>query len=140
MTHPFNILSYANSYAQAAAERQAVNSTVQGSAADLVKKAMIDIHLSLVQMFPKCQNPLRESNNVASSSQSRTYLQEGAHFILQLHDELFYEVVASDLMKVASIVKQNMENAMNLSVPFPVKIKIGSSWGDLTEIQMNKIT
>ena len=61
-------------------------------------------------------------------------IEEGAHFILQLHDELYYEVKAQDLMPVVKIIKTSMEGAMNLSVIFPVKIQIGPSWGELSEL------
>ena len=87
-----------NSVAQA--ERQAVNSTVQGSAADLVKKAMLNIHSRLVETFPKCKIPLRETSEVVGNSKKSlskcSYLDEGAHFILQLHDELYYEVLEAN--------------------------------------------
>ena len=115
-----------NTYAQAAAERQAVNSTVQGSAADLVKAAMISIDQALTQKYPNSK-PLR--------MEQRNYLESGAHFILQLHDELYYEVVAEDLMPVAKIIKEKMEGAMEVkSVPFPVTVRIGPSWGELAEL------
>ena len=119
-------INSANSYTSAACERQAVNSTVQGSAADLVKKAMIDIHQKLIKAFPKCKNPIRENGCI----------EEGAHFILQLHDELYYEVLATDLKEVAKIVKEGMENAMKLSVHFPVSVKIGPSWGEMCNMQV----
>lgn len=53
--------------------------------------------------------------------------------MLQLHDELIYEVAEKDLEKVAQIVKDNMENAMEFSVKLPVKINIGPTWGSLKE-------
>ena len=57
---------------------------------------MLDIHARLVETFPKCKIPLRESTAntpmMASKKSKTTYLNEGAHFILQLHDELYYEV------------------------------------------------
>ena len=109
------------------AERQAINSTIQGSAADLVKTAMINIDKDLVKKFPSCAQPLRMP--------SRLYLQSGAHFVLQLHDELYYEVVSEDLQIVAQIIKENMEQALEeRSVPFPVTVKIGPSWGELAEM------
>ena len=125
-----NINSTFNSYAQAAAERQAINSTVQGSAADLVKRAMLNIQSKLAQKFPRNAISVRES----SHEKARHFLEEGASFILQLHDELYYEVVAPDVVPVAKIVKECMENVTKLRVPFPVKIRIGPSWGDLVEM------
>ena len=74
-----------NEYARAAAERQAVNTKVQGSAADLVKRAMINIDESLRRAFPcsAMKPPLIRTHNSIS---------EGAVLVLQLHDELIYEV------------------------------------------------
>jgi DNA polymerase I-like protein with 3'-5' exonuclease and polymerase domains len=72
--------------ARAAAERQAVNSTVQGSAADLVKKAMVDIERRMSEAFPDSRKPIRHRKPETS------YCREGAFLLLQLHDELIYEV------------------------------------------------
>jgi DNA polymerase theta len=58
----------------------------------------------------------------------------GAYFILQLHDELIYEVNADDMPEVCKIVKQNMESAMKLAVKLPVKLKAGPSWGSMVDI------
>ena len=71
------------------AERQAVNSTIQGSASDMVKKAMIDIDKEMSELYPSCTVPLRRNSKL---SKNVTEIKEGAHFILQLHDELYYEV------------------------------------------------
>lgn len=120
-------------YARAAAERQAVNSTIQGSAADLVKKATIDIDLRLVKQFANASVPLRY-RKTSDTSSSVEYLRKGAHFILQLHDELYYEVRSEDITQVAKIIRQCMENAMKLRVPTPVCVKIGPSWGELLEM------
>lgn len=53
--------------------------------------------------------------------------------VLHLHDELLYEVPVKQLSNVARIVKKCMEESVNLSIPFPVKLKTGSSWGQLKE-------
>lgn len=53
--------------------------------------------------------------------------------VLHLHDELVYEVPTKYTRKVAKIIKKNMENSVQLSVPLPVKLKIGNSWGDMEE-------
>ncbi|XP_074663190.1 DNA polymerase theta-like [Tubulanus polymorphus] len=131
-----------NPHARAHAERQAVNTTVQGSAADMVKKAMINIDDELQRVFPNCRySHTHKSNNPSSDSLRRhsrrlsNHHLSGAFFILQLHDELIYEVAASDLIRVAQIIKTNMENAMQLSVKFPVKIQAGPTWGSLTELE-----
>ena len=118
-----------NIHACSQAERQAVNSTIQGSAADLVKTAMINIDCKLAgeygssPPFLTCSKPSHDDSNYRGV--------RGAYLVLQLHDELLYEVRERDLPHVAGIVQQEMENALQLSVRFPVKMKVGSSWGNL---------
>lgn len=60
----------------------------------------------------------------------------GAYFILQLHDELIYEVHQADFKQVAHIIKENMENALTLSVKLPVKLKAGPSWGCMHDVEI----
>ena len=61
---------------------------------------------------------------------------DGAYLVLQLHDELIYEVNNAHLKEVAIIVKTCMEKAMELPVKMPVKIKVGQSWGTLEEMDI----
>ena len=130
-----------NSAARAHAERQAVNTTVQGSAADLVKLAMANIDHRLCEQFTNCWRTHRQKSENelgARSSQSgkrRERKFRGANLVLQLHDELLFEVVEQDLSKVVGIVKKEMENAMKLSVKIPVKMKTGKSWGTMVPIE-----
>jgi DNA polymerase I-like protein with 3'-5' exonuclease and polymerase domains len=91
------------------AERQAVNSVCQGSAADIAKMAMIKIYQSI------------NSNGYRAA------------LVLQLHDELLFEVKEDHVEAVKAIIKECMENTMPLSVPLPVKISTGKSWGSLEE-------
>jgi len=86
------------------AERMAINTTIQGSAADLIKVAMINI-----------QNRLEKEK-----LQTR--------MILQVHDELVFEVKASELEKVRKLVKLEMENAIKLDVPLKVDVGAGKNW------------
>ena len=67
---------------------------IPGSAADLVKSAMIDIDREIFANFPHCRIPLRPSKveESTSKSKSKRFKKEGAYFLLQLHDELLYEV------------------------------------------------
>ena len=58
----------------------------------------------------------------------------GAYLVLQLHDELIYEVNERDVTTVTGIIKTSMEHAMDLPVKMPVKVKVGASWGRLQEI------
>lgn len=89
------------------AERQAVNTTIQGSAADLVKATMIRLEGKL-----------------------------DGNLVLHLHDELLYEVPVASLESFVKILKKEMEDSVRLSIPFPVKIKTGSSWGQMTEFKL----
>ena len=87
-------------------ERSAVNSPIQGSAADLIKLAMIAIHRRLE----------REGLD--------------ARMLLQVHDELVFEVAPKDLDAVQALVTTEMEGAYPLSVPMRVEIGVGPTWAD----------
>ncbi len=93
------------------AQRQAVNTPIQGSASDLIKLAMIDIHKQLA--FKKMK----------------------AKMVLQVHDELVFDVSAGELQEVAVLVKDRMENVLKLDVPIKVDIKKGKNWLETEEIK-----
>lgn len=95
----------------AQAERQAVNTIIQGSAADIAKNSMVLIEKHLRNKFKSSKNKPR--------------------LILQLHDEFLYETPQKYSEMLAKILKKRMENSVGLDVPFPVKIKRGKSWGSL---------
>ena len=94
-----------NAFIRAAAERLAINTPLQGTAADLIKLAMIEIDKEL-----KIQG-----------------LQSG--MILQIHDELIFEAPDEELDHLAQIVKEKMEGVMSLKIPLVVDISIGKNWG-----------
>ena len=94
-----------NKTEKAAAERIAVNTPIQGSAADIVKTAMLNLDKRL------------------ASEQSR------ARLLLQVHDELILECPADDADKTAELVKNEMEQAIQLSVPLRVSVDITNHWG-----------
>ncbi|CAH0552774.1 unnamed protein product [Brassicogethes aeneus] len=98
------------------AERQAINTTVQGSAADIAKKAMVMIEEKILEVFMKSKIKPK--------------------LILHLHDELIYEVPIKYTQKMAKIMKKCMESAVHLTVPFPVKLRTGPTWGELTEYEL----
>jgi DNA polymerase I len=104
-------LTSGNYMLRAAAEREATNAPLQGSAADLMKVAMARI-----------DRALRESGF-------------DADMLLQIHDELIFEVRAAQLNRVASIVRDHMEDAMALSVPLAVTLKSSSNWYDAQTIE-----
>jgi DNA polymerase-1 len=93
-----------NSVVRGNAERNAINAPIQGTAADIIKIAMVNIH--------------REFAKNAMKSK----------MLLQVHDELNFDVPRQELEKAMSIIKNEMENAMNLSVPLTVEIGTGSNW------------
>ncbi|MDR1398721.1 MAG: DNA polymerase I [Treponema sp.] len=95
-----------NKTEKAAAERVAVNTPIQGSAADIVKIAMLNLDKRL------------------SAEKSP------ARLLLQVHDELILEAPAQGAEDIARIVKEEMENAVALSVPLRVGVEIGRRWGD----------
>uniref|UniRef100_A0A803XN46 DNA polymerase theta n=1 Tax=Meleagris gallopavo TaxID=9103 RepID=A0A803XN46_MELGA len=132
-----------NPYSKAHAERQAVNTAVQGSAADIVKTATVNIQRCLEALFSVSKSHghrensfQRDKTGILTFSLEMLHPISGGFFILQLHDELLYEVAEDDVIQVAQIVKHEMENAVKLSVKLNVKVKIGPSWGDLQDLEL----
>ncbi|XP_050343845.1 DNA polymerase theta isoform X1 [Nymphalis io] len=93
-----------------AAERQAINTTIQGSAADIAKAAM-------------CAIDTKTSSDI-----------DKPRLILQMHDELIYEVIESKKDNFIAILKSLMEETVRLSVPLPVKVKVGNTWGAMEDV------
>ncbi|KAG7485315.1 DNA polymerase theta [Solea senegalensis] len=125
-----------NAHIKAHAERQAVNTTVQGSAADIVKLATVNIQRRLRRVYPAA--PLSHQHPRSASKQRRagTSHMRGAYFVLQLHDELIYEATEEDIIQVAQIVKREMESAVKLYVKLKAKVKVGPSWGSLQDLDL----
>nr|WP_207754945.1 DNA polymerase I [Desulforadius tongensis] len=92
-------------------ERAAINTPIQGSAADIIKLAMIRINKELEER--KLQ----------------------ARMVLQVHDELIFDTPASEMPELVEIVKDCMENAMSLDVPLVVDIKTGPNWYEVKPIE-----
>lgn len=87
-------------------ERIAINTVIQGSAADLIKKAMINVH-----------NRMRQEK-----------LQ--ARMLLQIHDELVFEVPSEEVDGLASLVREEMTTVEQLGVPLKVDVKVGGNWAE----------
>jgi DNA polymerase-1 len=87
-----------------AAERAAINAPMQGTAADIIKRAMLGVAQRLMSSHFKC------------------------NLILQVHDELVFEVHDEDLEFVRDLVRREMESSANLSVPLVVEIGTGLNW------------
>lgn len=101
-----------NYHRRSFAERTAINTPIQGSAADIMKIAMIRVY---------------------------NRLQQGdfqARILLQVHDELVLEVKRDDLPVLARLVKEEMEKAVSLSVPLIVDIQIGENWRDKEDYRL----
>ena len=86
------------------AERTAMNTPIQGSAADIIKIAMIKVYREL------------KERNLSSK------------LILQVHDELIIDTIENEIEIVKDIVKRNMENAVELSIPLTIDMNVGDSW------------
>lgn len=99
-------LNNKNYNARSMAERMAVNTPIQGTAADIIKKAMIDVRLAL----------------------SETGLR--AKMLLQVHDELVFEVPEEELEKTTELVRTRMENVVKLDVPLIVDVSHGDNWSE----------
>uniref|UniRef100_A0A2K6K1U0 DNA polymerase theta n=2 Tax=Rhinopithecus bieti TaxID=61621 RepID=A0A2K6K1U0_RHIBE len=134
-----------NPYHKAHAERQAINTTVQGSAADIVKIATVNIQKQLETFHSTFKSHGHREGMLQSDRTGllrKRKLQgmfcpvRGGFFILQLHDELLYEVSEEDVVQVAQIVKNEMESAVKLSVKLKVNVKIGASWGELKDFDV----
>ncbi|XP_053664088.1 DNA polymerase theta [Anopheles marshallii] len=108
-----------NARDRAEAERQAVCTTIQGSAADILKNAIV-----------RMRRNLGKYRNVLELGEIR--------LVLHMHDELIYEVPRKQLPKVAKILKSSMENCAKLSVPLRVKLKAGPSWGTMQELSLGR--
>ncbi|WP_408098691.1 DNA polymerase I [Peredibacter sp. HCB2-198] len=96
-----------NRQVKAMAERVAINSPIQGTAADIIKLAMINIQRILGERKLKSK------------------------MILQVHDELIFDVVPEELEEMKVLVQEQMEGAVSLSVQLKVEMGIGSNWYDL---------
>jgi DNA polymerase-1 len=93
-----------NQVVRGAAERNAVNAPIQGSAADIIKIAMINIH-----------KKLQEENYKTK-------------MLLQVHDELVFDCYKPELERMKVLIKNEMENAYTLSVPLDVEVGVGENW------------
>jgi len=93
-----------NAVVRGASERNAVNAPIQGSAADIIKIAMINVHKKL------------EDGSFKSK------------MLLQVHDELVFDVYKPELDAMKSLIKTEMESAYELAVPLDVDLDIGDNW------------
>ena len=97
-------INSSNGVVRGAAERNAVNAPIQGSAADIIKVAMINIHKKLAEGNFKTK------------------------MLLQVHDELVFDVPKNELEDIKTLVKTEMESAYTLNVPLDVEVGVGNDW------------
>jgi len=123
-------LKAVNHAIKAAGERAAINHPVQGTAADMIKRAMVDIARELgtrnLELRKDKKNP--SSSDLAPSS---------CEMILQVHDELLFECNENSVKEIAKMVKDKMENSLKLSVPVIVDLKSGPNWGEMKELELS---
>jgi DNA polymerase-1 len=97
-------INSANAVVRGFAERNAINAPIQGSAADIIKLAMIAVDKAMVEQQVKSK------------------------LLLQVHDELVFDVHHSETELMPTLVKEAMENAINLVVPMEVEVKLAKNW------------
>ncbi len=97
-------INSANAIVRGAAERNAVNAPIQGSAADIIKIAMINIHKKLKENGYKTK------------------------MLLQVHDELVFDVYKPELEEIKTLIKTEMESAYQLAVPLDIDLGLGDNW------------
>jgi DNA polymerase-1 len=98
-----------------AAERMAINTPLQGTAADIIKVAMINIS----RMLSKFKTNNNELN---------------VKMLLQVHDELLFEIRDDKVEKAAQEIKKIMEEVLKLKVPVEVDVEAGENWGEMKSI------
>jgi DNA polymerase-1 len=100
-------INSSNRMVREAAERMAINAPVQGSSADIIKIAMINLHREMEKRSLK------------------------SRMLLQIHDELLFEVPEEELEEMKSLVAELMSRAFELCVPVKIDIKLGRNWGEM---------
>jgi DNA polymerase-1 len=99
-----NDINSRNAVVRGYAERNAINAPIQGSAADIIKMAMIHVHEAFKEQDFKSK------------------------MLLQVHDELVFDVYKSEVDILKSLIKNKMEEAVSLSVPLDVEVGQGLNW------------
>jgi DNA polymerase-1 len=96
-----------NRQTREAAERMAINMPVQGTSADIIKIAMVNLHREMAKRSLK------------------------SIMTLQVHDELVFEVPPAEMETMQLLVKEIMPDAMKLSVPLKIDVRTGPNWGEM---------
>lgn len=104
-------INSSNFFTRSSAERAAINTPIQGTAADLMKIAMIKIYEKLGSISKE------------------------AKMIMQVHDELVFEVPENEIEKIAKFVKSEMEEAFKFDIPIIAEVSVGKNWGEMEKIK-----
>lgn len=116
-------LNATNKMLKSAGERAAINHPVQGTAADMIKKAMVEIDRELAV------------NSEQLTDRKNSKLETGnCQLILQIHDELLFECDPDGVTETAQLVQDKMAHAIELSVPIVVDLKVGFNWGEMEKL------
>jgi DNA polymerase-1 len=107
----FPQINSSNRLVRQEAERSAVNTPLQGTAADIIKKAMLEV-----------ETALREANL-------------SARMLLQLHDELLLEAPRDEVQHTGKVVRQAMEEVVSLKIPLVVDLRAGNNWGEMHSLE-----
>ena len=101
-------------YIRAMEERMALNAPIQGTSADIIKLAMV-----------KTEERLKKEG-----------ILEDTHIILQIHDELLYEIKEGKIQTAVKIIKEEMESVVKKDVEFVVGASAGYNWGEMEEVNI----
>lgn len=109
---------------KAQSERIAINTPIQGTAADIIKLAMINIYNKIsrleIKNYQQQFDPVRDKLKIKLLS--------------QVHDELIFEVSNNYIEKATILIRQEMENVCKLSIPLKVDIEVGQNWGEMRKV------
>ena len=115
-----------------------VNTLCQGSAADLIKRAMLVIDAALVPTEGAGADAGEGEGAGAGAGEGEggntLHRAETGRLLLQVHDELVFEVAEAHAPRLRALVRRSMQEAAQLRVPLFVKVQQGPSWGELREI------
>ncbi|MDO8429547.1 MAG: DNA polymerase [Candidatus Daviesbacteria bacterium] len=128
-------LNAPNKMLQAFGERAAVNHPIQGSSADMIKKAMVEIdkELEITSLLLEGHLAFSSRNDVVANKVKQS---QSCQLILQIHDELLFECDPDSVTEVGKMVKEKMEDALKLSVPVVVEVKSGPNWGEMSPLEI----
>ncbi len=128
-------LKSSNFQMRSGAERMATNHPIQGTAADLMKMAMIELDKKLKEYCEKNNYPERSNVILSGAKELDSSVPQndsgGTMMILQVHDEIVLEVKKEFSKDVAKIVKETMESVAKLNVPIEVDVNAGKRWGEI---------